>query len=143
MAIVIAFIQRYWVHLLLAAILVAGVMYVSNLRLTIAHQQTEIVELKGTITALETANETLTDANGKLTAALKHQTAQVNEWVRQAADRKAASEAALAKAKQDAETWKKKYGALISAPPAVAGDDCASLDVLLSRYITLRQGEAQ
>jgi regulator of replication initiation timing len=141
MTIVLAFIQRYWVHLLLAAVLVAGLMYVGNLRLTIATQQTEIAQLKGEIKTLETANEVLTASNVKLADALERQTAKVNEWLDQAAQRKAASDAALAKAKRDAELWKKKYGALLSAPPAVPGDDCASLNVLLNQYITLRRGE--
>lgn len=143
MALIMIFLKKYWTHILLAVVLAAGFLYVSNLRITIEQQRTTIVTLQGENKRLQDINADLTESNADLTASLEKQTAAVNKIVENAEQRRTEATAALAAAKVETDRLKKKYAAILDVTPTATGDQCASTSILLNQYIEMRRGELQ
>ena len=140
---VILFLKKYWTHILVALVVVAGATYVASLRLTVEKQRTEIVQLKADVDRLTGVNTELQSVNEELAQSLKTQTASIKAMVAESEAKIASSAAAVREARAETQRLQRKYASLLNAPPAVTGDECASTTLLLEQYITLRRGELQ
>jgi hypothetical protein len=141
MAAVLLFLKTYWTHILIAVLVAAGLMYINGLRMTIEQQKTEIVRLEGDVKTLQGINDALGEANVKLANSLRNQTASIKAMVAETDAKVAASAKAVREAKAETQRIQQRYTALLKAPPAVVGDECASTTILLDQYINLRRGE--
>lgn len=140
MAPVVAFVTKYWTHLLLAAVVATAILYVTGLQRTIEQQKTTIAELNGNIAELTRINDELQDANEQLTVAITTQNAAIKQTVAEAEAKIATSMAALAAAKAETERLRKRYASILNAPPT-SPDVCTATSNLLEQYITMRREE--
>lgn len=143
MTVALLFLKKYWMYLVIIAAVVAGMLYVNGLRLTIEQQRTQIVKLQADNKLLQAANTQLQEANTELVAAIEKQNKAVQQIADDADRRVKLSDEALAKSKVENDKLRKRYAAVLNTPPAVPGDDCASVTILLNQYLELRKGEQQ
>lgn len=113
--------QKYWTHILLAALLVAGGLYLHSLHATIAAQKLEIVNHKAQNKILADKLETQNNAIATMKA--------------QADARVEAGKVAVERAKKEAETFKQRATSLEKAQPKFPDNICASVEALINEEL--------
>jgi len=129
--------------LVIALVALGGYHYVS-----VAAYKVEIAAQESKISMLEEENNRLTldlntavVTNEKLAKEIALQNEAVQTYIDAALAANESAKAAIARAKADAVTWKKKYETILHAPPVNPEDLCESADIRMSQYITERAGE--
>lgn len=123
---------------LLAVALTGWTVHVSLLKATIAVKDASIKEGKSEIALLQTALDEADQTNQNLVSALKRQSDQVEALLRSSEVRRQEGEAAIRDAKAKEALWRKRYDALVHAPPQNPEDACGSLALKMDQYIAAR-----
>ena len=125
----------------LLVILVAFGLYhftvVGVLKLEVTQLEKTIAERDKDILVLKSSLDMTIKANNELELTIKSQNDKINGWLEEAEQRRLAAEKAVAMARAQTETWRKKYTKLLESPPDSA-DQCKSLEIRLDHYLTIR-----
>lgn len=136
--------RLYLIAGLCVMIVAAGIYHVarvSYLNGQIERKDGQIENLRASVSSLESSLKLTVDANKKLTASIDLQNRTVEAIKKEAEERQAAADKALAKARAEAAKWKKKYDNVLDQPPVNPQDHCYSLSQRLDQYIQLRHSE--